>query len=281
MKELQCCAVSCEKPLDKDYWDSQYKANTIAWDLGGVSPAIKIFIDTLKDKNSAILIPGCGNSYEAEYLIKQGFTNITIIDIAPSLVENLQCKFVGNSNVKIILGDFFEHQGNYDLIIEQTFFCALPPTMRQKYVYKMHQLLTNSGKIIGLLFNRSFEKGPPFGGSKEAYTSLFKDSFAILKMENCENSIAPRAQSELFIALQKNPKFVVNLYEFEGITCNGCKNSVLEKIATLNGVKNGSMNSTFSELLIVSTVEIAIAELQHLISDDEKYTIKKVSEHLN
>jgi hypothetical protein len=55
----------------------------------------------------------------------------------------------------------------------------------------------------------------------------------------------------------------------------------LEKIATLNGVKNGSMNSTFSELLIVSTVEIAIAELQHLISDDEKYTIKKVSEHLN
>jgi SAM-dependent methyltransferase len=278
MKKIQCCVVSCEKPLDEDYWDSQYRANTTAWDLGCVSPAIKRFIDTLKDKNSAILIPGCGNSYEAEYLIKQGFTNITIIDIAPSLVENLHHKFVGNSNVKIILGDFFEHQGNYDLIIEQTFFCALPPTMRQKYVYKMHQLLTNSGKIIGLLFNRNFEKNPPFGGSKEAYISLFKDAFDILKMETCMDSIAPRAHSELFIDLQKNPKLVVNLYEFEGITCTNCMTTVLGKILVMNGVQNGSMNATFSELLLVSIQEIAIAELQNALSYDEKYKIKKVSD---
>jgi methyl halide transferase len=277
MKELQCCAVSCEKPLDKDYWDSQYKANTIAWDLGGVSPAIKIFIDTLKDKNSAILIPGCGNSYEAEYLIEKGFTNITIIDIAPSLVENLQCKFVGNSNVKIILGDFFEHQGSYDLIIEQTFFCALPPTMRQKYGYKMHQLLTDAGKIIGLLFDRNFEKGPPFGGSKKEYILLFKDAFDILKMETCKDSIAPRAHSELFIELQKNPTFAVNLYEFEGITSADCMTTVLEKILALNGVQNGSMNLSFSELLLVSIPEIPIAELQNTLSYNKKYKIKKVS----
>ena len=77
----------------------------------------------------------------------------------------------------MILGAFFEHKGNYDLIIEQTFFCALPPTMRQKYVWKMHQLLRDSGKIVGLLFNKIFESGPPFGGSKAEYVSLFKDAF--------------------------------------------------------------------------------------------------------
>ncbi len=277
MKDLQFGMVAYEKTLDKDFWDSQYKAHTTAWDLGCVSPAIKLFIDTLKDKNSAILIPGCGNSYEAEYLIEKEFTNITVIDIAPSLVKNLHHKFAKNSNIKIILGDFFEHQGNYDLIIEQTFFCALPPAKRQKYVYKMHQLLTDFGKIIGLLFNRNFENGPPFGGNKEAYIELFKDSFAILKMENCENSIAPRAESELFIELQKNPKLVVNLYEIEGITSSNCMNRILKKMATLNNIKNGSMNSTFSELLIVSTVAITTAELQHLISYDEKYKIKKIT----
>ena len=41
------------------------------------------------DKTASILIPGCGNAYEAEYLLANGFKNITIIDIAPSLVAQL------------------------------------------------------------------------------------------------------------------------------------------------------------------------------------------------
>jgi len=150
MDNLQCCVVSCEKPLDQNYWDSQYQSNTIGWDLGEVSPPLKNYIDTLENKDIRILIPGCGNTYEAEYLLEQGFTNITVIDIAPTLVENLKTKFKDNPNINILLGDFFEHQGMYDVILEQTFFCALPPTMRQKYVWKMHQLLANKGKITGL-----------------------------------------------------------------------------------------------------------------------------------
>ena len=157
MEDVKCCTVSCEKPLDGAYWEDQYKAKTTAWDLGEVSPPIKTYIDTLENKNIRILIPGCGNSYEAEYLLEQGFTNISVIDIAPTLVEVLKQKFENNSNIQIILGDFFTHSGKYDLIIEQTFFCALPPPMRQKYVWKMHQLLADEGILAGLLFNRTFE----------------------------------------------------------------------------------------------------------------------------
>ena len=188
---------------NQTFWDNQYQNNTIGWDLGTISPPIKSYIDTLKNKNIRILIPGCGNSYEAAYLLEQGFTNITVIDIAPTLVENLKTKFKNNSNINIILGDFFEHQGEYDLIIEQTFFCALPPEMREKYVSKMHQLLAKEAKIAGLLFNRTFENGPPFGGSQEEYEILFKNAFNFLKMEVCQNSVAPRAGSELWIEFQK------------------------------------------------------------------------------
>jgi hypothetical protein len=39
---------------------------TTGWDLGWYLP-IKNYIDTLKDKDIAILIPGCGNTYEAAY----------------------------------------------------------------------------------------------------------------------------------------------------------------------------------------------------------------------
>jgi SAM-dependent methyltransferase len=193
----------CENKLDQQYWDAKYKNNATGWDLGKVSPPIKTYIDTLEDKNQSILIPGCGNSYEAEYLLSQGFTNITLIDIAPTLVKSLQEKFKDYPTIKIILGDFFEHQGKYDLIFEQTFFCALLPAIRENYVSKMHQLLSNNGKLVGLLFNRVFEGGPPFGGNKVEYEQLFTSDFTILKMDLCSNSIAPRANTELFIELQK------------------------------------------------------------------------------
>ena len=191
------------KVLNAQYWETQYQNKNIGWDLGGISPALKIYIDNLKNKSSAVLIPGCGNTYEAEYLIEQGFTNITIIDIAPTLVLNLREKFNSNSNIAIILGDFFEHQGHYDIIIEQTFFCALEPALRQDYARKMNELLTTDGILFGLLFNRQFDVGPPFGGSQEEYRSIFQNEFNILQLELCLNSAAPRANTELFIELKK------------------------------------------------------------------------------
>lgn len=277
MEDIKCCVTSCEKPLDAAYWEAQYKTKATGWDLGKTSPPLQTYIDTLENKNIAILIPGCGNSYEAKYLLEHGFTNITVIDIAPTPVADLKEKFKNNSNIQIILGDFFEHQGKYDLIIEQTFFCALPPTLRQKYVWKMHQLLADEGKLAGLLFTRTFEVSPPFGGSKEEYETLFTAAFEFLKMEVSLNSIAPRANSELFFELKKNNKVNVNLYEFEGITCNGCTESVTRKFAAIDGIVNVSMSSDFAEILIVSKYEIAAAALQNAISYDEKYQIKKIS----
>lgn len=273
MKEENCCVVSCEKPLDQDYWDAQYQAKNMGWDLGEVSPPIKDYIDALPDKNIPILIPGCGNTYEANYLLEQGFTNVTVIDIAPTLVKNLKERFSDNKNITIVLGDFFEHQGKYDLIIEQTFFCALPPIMRQKYVWKMHQLLSDKGILAGLLFNRTFEVGPPFGGSKSEYEMLFKEAFQFLKFDVARNSVAPRANAELFFVFKRNSNVIVNFYQFEGITCAGCKNTVTEKFSIIENVLSVSMSTDFSEVLIVSYAQISIEVLQECISYDKLYKI--------
>jgi hypothetical protein len=272
-----CCTVSC-KPLDQDYWDAQYKANATGWDLGLVSPPIKSYIDTLKDKDIAILIPGCGNTYEAAYLLEQGFTNVTVIDIAPTLVKIIEEKFISNTNIQVLLGDFLSHKGEYDLIIEQTFFCALPPLMRQKYVWKMHELLAKDGKISGLLFNRKFEISPPFGGSEEEYNSLFKNAFEFIKLEKSDNSIAPRSNSELFFEFKKNGAAHVNLYRFEGITCSDCMDTVTTKFTAIKDVLNVSMNSIFTEVLIVSPTEVPLEELQKIASYDDNYKIKKITQ---
>ncbi|PDS24772.1 methyltransferase domain-containing protein [Flavobacterium branchiophilum] len=275
MENMQCCVTSCDKSLDQNYWDLQYQSQATGWDLGSVSPPIQLYINQITNKNAKILIPGCGNAYEAAYLLEQGFTNITVIDIAPTLVQNLKDKFQNNPNITIILGDFFEHQGQYDFIIEQTFFCALPPMMRLQYIVKNHQLLSQNGKLVGLLFNKHFESGPPFGGTLAEYESIFGHAFAFNVLENCTHSVAARAGNELFFECQKNEQHVVQLYDFEGITCVGCQNTVIEKIKNLPLVLSASMNVNFTKILISSSAPILDSDLQQCVAYESKYTIKK------
>ncbi len=191
--------------IDKDFWDDRWKNKETGWDIKSVSPPLKQYIDTVEDKNAAILIPGCGNAYEAEYLLENGFTNITVIDLSPTLIQNLlekNKKYAGRQ-LTVICGDFFRHSGKYDLILEQTFFCALLPSQRKNYVEKIHSLLDTGGKLAGLLFDKQFESGPPFGGSKEEYLHLFQDTFEVKEMEPCTTSIAPRMGTELFFIVKR------------------------------------------------------------------------------
>lgn len=276
MEDIKCCVTSCEKPLDQSYWDLQYQSETLGWDLGTIAPPIQEYVDQLKDTTISVLIPGCGNTYEAEYLLEKGFSNITVIDIAPTLVEKLKEKFKNTAGIEIIHGDFFEHKGSYDLILEQTFFCALPPQMRQKYVWKMHQLLSEKGKIAGLLFNRSFESGPPFGGNQTEYEELFKGAFHFKILETASNSVAPRAQSELFFVFEKEAGVIVQFYALSGITCSNCTKTVLQKIGAITGVINAQINSTFTDLIVMSSSEITIEQLKEVLAYEPEYSIERM-----
>jgi methyl halide transferase len=189
--------------LDEDYWNGRYQDNNIGWDIGEVSAPLKSIIDAIEDKNKSILIPGAGNAYEAEYLLIKGFTNITVLDIAPLVVEKLQEKYIDNPAIKIILCDFFEQEMTFDIILEQTFFCAINPNLRKQYVDKMYQSLNENGILTGILFNKVFEGGPPFSGNVEEYKSLFSKQFDIKKLEPCINSIAPRLGFEVVFEFQK------------------------------------------------------------------------------
>ena len=187
--------------LNDDYWSNRYKDKQTGWDVGAVTTPLKEYIDQLEDRNIKILIPGCGNAYEARYLLEKGFTDITLIDISSVLVERLAREFAGDNRIRIIHQDFFEHAGVYDLVLEQTFFCALDPSFRKSYVQKMHSLLAPGGRIAGVLFSRAFEGGPPFGGSVAEYQKLFEAQFKIRHLDPCYNSIPPRAGSEVFIEM--------------------------------------------------------------------------------
>jgi SAM-dependent methyltransferase len=188
--------------LSETYWDNRYKSNDIGWDIGYVSTPIKTYIDQLTNKNLNILIPGGGNSHEAEYLYANGFKNVHVVDLSETALHNLKQRVPNFPKSQLLHVDFFDLEITFDLIIEQTFFCAIDPSMRIKYVLKMSQLLNKRGKLTGLLFNAPLNSDrPPFGGNKNEYLDYFTPYFNIDILESCYNSIDNRKNQELFMKL--------------------------------------------------------------------------------
>lgn len=195
--------------LSSTYWNERYLHHNSGWDTGSVTLPLKTYFDQLEDKTITILIPGAGNAYEAEYLVSKGFTNVFVCDLAEEPLKNLKKRCPEFKPENLLHTDFFElsnHLPNtlrFDLIIEQTFFCALSPSLRPNYFKHMSTLLKPGGKLVGLLFNDALNKNePPFGGNKEEYFNYIDDSFKIRTFETCYNSIAPRRGRELFINLE-------------------------------------------------------------------------------
>jgi len=189
--------------LDKGYWEKRWADGETGWDMGSVSRPLKEFIDGLTDKEIKILIPGCGNAHEAEYLWNLGFKNTFVVDISKKALGSFKKRFPSFPSENTICWDFFELTGNYDLILEQTFFCALAPSQRQDYAVKVAELLKPNGMLVGVLFDFPLEDGPPYGGNAEEYKVYFQEHFKVARLERCYNSIKPREGRELFVILRK------------------------------------------------------------------------------
>ncbi len=190
--------------LNEDFWNNKYKDNKTGWDLGAISPPLKAYFDQLENKELKILIPGGGNSYEAEYLFKNGFKNVFVVDLSIIALENIKTRIPEFPDSQLLHANFFDIEERFDLIIEQTFFCAINPNLRPKYASKIHSVLKSKGKLVGLLFDAILnEDHPPFGGNKKEYLSYFEPYFLIHNMEPCYNSYHNRQGKELFVMLQK------------------------------------------------------------------------------
>ena len=193
---------------EKEFWTNRYQENKTGWDIGYPSTPLKTYIDQLANKDLKILIPGAGNAYEAEYLWQQGFKNVHALDISALPLQALQQRVPDFPAKQLLLGNFFEQEGQYDLIIEQTFFCSFEPTKenRSAYAQRIANLLVDGGKLVGLWFDIPLvldTPKPPFGGTKEDYLAYLSPYFKVKTFEACHNSIKPRAGNELFGIFEK------------------------------------------------------------------------------
>ncbi|WP_181305403.1 methyltransferase domain-containing protein [Rufibacter sp. XAAS-G3-1] len=198
--------------LDQEYWEQRYSQNRTQWDVGQITPPLKSYIDQLEDTSLQVLVPGGGNGHEAEYLHQRGFPNVYLLDIAAAPLRNFQERVPSFPMDHLLHQDFFHLTPNqYDLVLEQTFFCALPRNLRPTYARQMFHILKPQGKLAGVLFTGEFEaEEPPFGGSVLEYQAYFEPYFQFRHFAPCYNSVKPRLGRELFMVLERRdrPQFI-------------------------------------------------------------------------
>ena len=173
-----------------------------------MTPPLRAYFDQLDlAPQPRILIPGAGRAYEAEYLHQLGFRQVFVADLAPDPLQALAARVPDFPAAHLLLADFFAlpNVPPYDLIVEQTFFCALDPALRPAYAQQCARLLRPGGTLMGLLFDTDFGsvQEPPFGGTKEEYRAYFAPYFDFHHFQTATNSLRPRQGRELFICLKK------------------------------------------------------------------------------
>lgn len=167
-------------------WDECYKKGEVFWDKGAPAPAMKQYLERHAVHGRA-LVPGCGRGHEVALAVEHGLDAMGL-DISPTGVEEARARYPRIAE-RFVRGDLFdppaEMRGAFDVVLEHTCMCALPPSMRADYRRGIDLALRCGGLLIGVWFiNPALdpgEEGPPFPCSVDALTALFAKNYEIVE----------------------------------------------------------------------------------------------------
>jgi trans-aconitate methyltransferase len=151
-------------PSTTNKWEQAYQNGKTGWDRGDVSHNLLHWLEEQQLQPCRILIPGCGNSYEALHLATQGF-EVVAIDIAPTAIANLNKALADNQlTAETVSADFFNWTPTtpFDAIYEQTSLCALPLDQWQAYEQCLYHWLKPNGKLLAQFMQTNEAGGPPY-----------------------------------------------------------------------------------------------------------------------
>lgn len=172
------------------HWERMWSAGLpkgAAFDVGAVSQTLAA---ELARKNHAprrgmtALVPGAGRGYDALALALAGFDTVVSCDLAPTACNAARSELrdasgAGHADaaakVRVECSDFFELDGQYDLIWDCTFLCALEPSVRDRWAAQHRALLSKSGTLLTCVFPICEKSGgPPFAMSVPLVRSLLE-----------------------------------------------------------------------------------------------------------
>lgn len=199
--------VSEKDGYELEDWRKHYDSGDCPWDLNDVAPPWRVLWEEKKLVPGKAIVPGCGRGHEVVFLAEKGF-DVTGVDFAEGAVQNCrdalsQRGLPGN----IARENFFalgrEHHGVYDLLLEQTFFCAIHPSDRNRYVETAARTLKPGGLLAGLFYETGGEGGPPFNTTRSDVIDHFSAEFEIESLAKTPHSHEQRKGKEWLGLLRK------------------------------------------------------------------------------
>lgn len=204
-----------EKEPDAAFWAELYRTGDTGWDQGGPSPGLVDFLKNDVGAGRAVpqpsgraLVPGCGRGHDARALAAAGF-DVIGLDVVKNAVQEATRIAKSERLTKILFkqADFLNLpdrlRGPYDLIFENTFFCAIDPAHRDRYVESAASLLKPGGFLLGVFYNIQPETGPPFGATRDELLDRFSRRFTLI-LDRVPRSIPRREGKELLMLWRRS-----------------------------------------------------------------------------
>lgn len=182
-------------------WEARYRAGQTPWDLKGPTPVFGRLITEGHLPIGKLLVPGAGLGHDALAFARAGYA-VTSVDVAASACADLRARSsAAGVTLDVLEADFFTmtDSATYDLMLEQTFYCAIDPSARDAYRDQAHRLLKPGGLLFGLFFPLEARNaaGPPHVVRPDELRASLSERFELLHEEWPADSIKPRAGNEI------------------------------------------------------------------------------------
>jgi Thiopurine S-methyltransferase (TPMT) len=189
-------------PASPEFWNVRFAANFTPWDQRGVPQCLRDYLLAHRQPQK-VLIPGCGAANEVEHFLAQQWQP-TAIDFSPAAVAEAKTR-LGALASYVREDDFFSGgigPGDFDVIYERAFLCALPRRMWRDWANRVAELIpragagSEGGRLFGFFVEDDNPKGPPFGLKPGELDALLSPSFTLLEKKMPTDSIPVFAGKE-------------------------------------------------------------------------------------
>lgn len=189
------------------YWTDIYNAEeNPGWNLNEPAEAFKDMLPRLKLPKSRILVLGCGEGHDAAFFAQAGHV-VTAVDFSKAAIERGKQKYGHLHNLNFIESNVFhlpqDWNFSFDIVVEHTCFCAIPPDQRSELVRLYRRMLHEEGQLLAIFFTMEKRSGPPFGATEWEIRKRTEPGFHYLFWGRLRNSLPSRLGRELFVLAKK------------------------------------------------------------------------------
>ena len=200
---------------NQEHWEKVYLEKQpieVSW----YEPMPEVSLNLIRglhlDKDAAIIDIGGGDSFLAEFLVSEGYNNVTVVDISSNALERARQRMCEKADeVTWIVADASEFKADrqYDLWHDRaTFHFFTDSEKREKYLQQLRQAVKPGGFVILGTFS---ENGPTKCSGLEInqysvgdMQQLFTEDFNVLSGANVDHKTPSGAvQNFTFCSFQR------------------------------------------------------------------------------